>query len=229
MKEGPRRLDGGRSAQYRCTKARSGRCSNLSGLDRDATDKAVLELITQEVLQADAVERTLDAELAEVGQIAAERERVTVELRAVQAEINRLVTALAAGVAIDAISAGLKERESVKQALTAKLEHLDGRTKAAHVDREALRASISDWRLKLSANPTVARQVLSRLLPERITFRPDGTFYGPASFGALFSFTGGASEAEGRFEYARKTGTSGSPSVTPRSNQISISSSMAGA
>jgi len=226
VKEGPKRKDGTRSSAYYCLAARSGRCRNTLGLDREATDRDVLRLFENEVLAYDTVDKTLDAEVADAGNIAAERERVQAELQGVQAEIDRLVTALAAGVAVDSITAGLKDRESAKQALNARLEHLDGRARAAQVDRQALRATLGDWKKKLSGNPVVARQVLSRLLTERIAFHPDGdgggSFEGRCSYAAflvvknVFTATGrmaeGFTEALGTCIIPRgKTGASGEP------------------
>jgi hypothetical protein len=120
------------------------------------------------------------------------------------AGINRLVSALASGAAFEAISAGLKDREAVKQGLQARAEHLQGRAQAAQVDREALRETLTLWRGKLAPSQVaVSRQVLAKLLPERIKVNLEtGAFSGPASFGYLISM--GKSWSDAR------------PSVTPR-------------
>jgi site-specific DNA recombinase len=201
---GPRK-DGSRKAVYRCVAARTvGRCSATQGLDVAELDATVLRLVDRELLQADVIEKALDAELAAAGDIAAERERVTVELAEVQAEINRLVSARASGAAFEAINAGLKDREAVKQGLQARAEHLQGRARAAQVDREALRETLTLWRGKLAPSQVaVSRQVLAKLLPERIKVNLEtGAFSGPASFGYLISM--GKSWSDAR------------PSVTPR-------------
>jgi len=185
VKESGKRKDGSKKAEYRCGKSRSGRCDNLTGYPVKETDSAILSLVEAEVLQPDVLERTLDAELADAGQIAVDRERVSVELQAIQTDLDKLVKALLAGAGVETITAALKERETVKQTLQAQAEHLDGKAKASQIDRVALRASIADWREKLSDNPIIARQVLGRVLTSRLTFQPNGDIHGEATFGQL--------------------------------------------
>ena len=72
VKKSGTRLDGStQKAYYRCTASKtSGRCSVTHGIEVGELDRSVLSLVERELLQADTVEKALDAELAEAGQIA---------------------------------------------------------------------------------------------------------------------------------------------------------------
>ena len=145
-------------------------------------------LIEQEILQTDAVENTLALEVADAGNFQSARDRIQAEVAELDIEIARLVDLAASGST--AILDGLKDRERRKGELQAQAEHLDGRSRAALIDREPLRATIGDWRVKLSQNPVIARQVLAILLPEQLTFSASGAFCGTATFGGSFVFGG---------------------------------------
>ena len=81
------------------------------------TDKAVLLLIEQEILQADPVEKTLDLEAADAGNFQAAQDRIQAEVAELDIEIARLVDLAASGST--AILDGLKDRERRKGELQA--------------------------------------------------------------------------------------------------------------
>ena len=75
VKKGRVHKDGTVGAAYRCVAARSHRCQNTVGLEVDATDRAVLDVFEQEILQADAINRTLDAQVADAALLTAQAEQ----------------------------------------------------------------------------------------------------------------------------------------------------------
>jgi site-specific DNA recombinase len=222
VKKGRTHIDGSTAAAYKCIAARSHRCQNTGGLDVAETDKAVLQVVEHEILQADAINRTLDLQIADAAHLAEQRDRLKAEIAALDAEIGRLVDLAASGSA--GVLAGLKSRETKRADLAAQAEHVDGQSRAAQVDRQALAEALTDWRKKLSESPLIARQILSKLLPQRLTFDADGTFYGPATFGAIFA-AGGRQVRPQESRWTWKPDTIASPSVQPRSKKSSTACS----
>ena len=220
VKKGRLHKDGTVGAAYRCIKARSHGCANTVGLEVEATDRAVLEVFERDILQADAINRTLDTQVADAAHLAEQGQRLDAEIKALDVKIARLVDLAESGS--PAILSKLKEREQERAGLLAQAEHVDGQSRAATVDRQALAAALTDWRAKLSDNPTVARQVIAKLLPERLAFEPDGSFYGRASVGYILGMTLGGHKVWSRGDAAPEKSlwnpdTIASPSVQPRS------------
>ncbi len=107
-------------------------------------------------------------------------------------ESQRLATAVSEGAAVKTL---LEAMERERDALQAKLEHLDGLQKAseswdARAYGEKVREVLGDWQRLLGASPEVARQVLGKLLTTPIYVFPveaeDGSKY--FRFGARGSY-----------------------------------------
>src|SRR6202022_230853 len=103
--------------------------------------------------------------------------------------------AVAEGAAVQTLLEGIKTRERERDALQAKLEHLDGFQQAsaswdAGAYGERVREVLSDWQRLLGASPEVARQVIGKLLTTPIHVFPveaeDGSRY--FRFGARGSY-----------------------------------------
>jgi hypothetical protein len=114
------------------------------------------------------------------------REDLEKAVRRIGVELQRLATAVAEGAAVQTLLEAIKTRERERDALQAKLEHLDGLQKASaswdvRTYGEKVREVLSDWQRLLGASPEVARQVLGKLLTTPIHVFPveaeDGSRY----------------------------------------------------
>src|SRR5260370_9516687 len=130
-----------------------------------------------------------------LAQVVGEREALQKAVRRIGVELQRLATAVAEGAAVQTLLEGIRTRERERDALQAKLEHLDGLEKAsasweARTYGEKVREVLSDWQRLLGASPEVARQVLGKLLTTPIHVFPvaaeDGSRY--FRFGARGSY-----------------------------------------
>jgi hypothetical protein len=142
------------------------------------------------VLDQDCQRPTLSGQRIEECLIADDLEA---EARKVEAEIARLVDALATG-ASEAVTAGIRERERRLRDLRAQAEHLDGLSRAPQLDQAEvaaeLRRRLDDWKGLLKAEPVKARQILRRLVVRRLKFTPTPEGYrfdGLATYGRLLS------------------------------------------
>jgi hypothetical protein len=87
----------------------------------------------------------------------------------------------------------LKDRERQRADALARLEHLDGLSRAPEWGngiRNTLRARLTEWHGFLGRQPEVARQILRKLLVGRLVLHPDEnartyTVQGRASYGRL--------------------------------------------
>ena len=132
------------------------------------------------------------------GDPAAQRVTVEAELQRVEAELTRLVEAVAMESAPAAVLDAIRARERRRDDLRARLEHLDGLARALRLNpaalETALRAEVEHWRKTLTAEPVQARQLIRKLLNGRLTFTPDpvrGVYVvtGRASYGRLLTAT----------------------------------------
>ena len=98
-----------------------------------------------------------------------------------------------AGGTLASLVTALKDRGRQRADALARLEHLDGLSRAPEWGdgiRDKLRARLTDWRCMLGRQPEIARQILRRLLVGRLVLTPDAqartyAVQGRASYGRL--------------------------------------------
>ena len=99
------------------------------------------------------------------------------ELAKVEAELSRLVTAVADGGNLSSLVAALRARETHREELRAQLAASRSAPTLAALDLDAilpeLRRRMNDWRRVLAEEPTQAREMLRTLLEGRIVFTPN--------------------------------------------------------
>ena len=129
--------------------------------------------------------------------LAQQRQDAAAQLTKVDAELRRLTDAIAAGDAPQAVLQAISTREADRQALQAKVEHLDGLAIEAGDEfdvaawLEETTDLLENLRETLEADPAAGRQELRRLLIGPITVTPrveDGRLF--------FDFAGKSSYAE---------------------------------
>jgi len=189
-----RRSKSGRSfVSYRCgTHRTSGpaACSNNRGVPAETIHAMVVAAFKRDALTPARVEQAVREELEARAQypaeLAAERHELQQALGKVEAELERLASAVASGGEVRTLVDAIKKREQARDLLQAKVEHLDGLRKASEsFDAGALdqriREALADWRGLLDGHPEVARQVLRKLLTTPIYVVPveaaDGSRY----------------------------------------------------
>ena len=123
------------------------------------------------------------------------RRALEADLRRVEGRIVNLTEAVAAGGEVKSLIAAIRAAEGEQQDLRGRLEHADGRQKAAaawdvSAYREQVLALLQDWQGALEAAPQIARQILRKLLASDIVVTPKQDAYG----GRWFEF-----RAEGTF------------------------------
>jgi hypothetical protein len=111
------------------------------------------------------------------------------ELAAARAEIGRFVAAIGAGVDVAEIRGALEAAKARAGTLEAELAGLAPRPEGP-VDRAALEARVGDWRGLLRGTPRRARQILRKLLPDRLRLdrTPEGyRFSGQIAITSVFA------------------------------------------
>lgn len=175
-------------------------CVNgLAMLMADA-DTAVLDELRGDVLHPEAlrlaVEQTIERYTAGPGALDEQQAALETEARRVQAEIGRLVEAIASGAALPSMAEGIREREARLTDLRARIEQLAGLALAPRLKPSALSAELAlrltEWRDLLGAEPIRARQIVRKVVVGRMVFEPNPAsglyqFTGQASYGRLFS------------------------------------------
>ncbi len=104
-----------------------------------------------------------------------------------------MTEAIATGGPLAALVDALKARERQRADTLARLEHLDGLSRAPEWGngiRDKLRARLVEWHGFLSRQPEIARQILRKLLVGRLVLTPNAEMrtyavQGRASYGRL--------------------------------------------
>ena len=148
---------------YLCSTRRRkpGVCTNTLVLPMAETDDAILSTIEGDVLHPRLIEDLLllvdQGEADTSALLTADRDRL-------RTEVNRLVDAIAKGVARDTVAADIREREAEIAKLDAKLRT----PRRVPLDVVKLRAALTlragQWKRDLRAEPKVARMLLRRLV-----------------------------------------------------------------
>src|SRR5207245_10542643 len=151
-------------------------------MGRDSVDRAILDAITEllrpEVL-ALAVEKALGKVQYARAHHASRRARVEGELVDVQRKLDRLVDALADGtLPAEEIKDRLTRERARKTTLQAELEKLDQLARVASIDtaqlKRDLESRVSDVAALLAKQTVQARQMLRKLLADKIDLEPVG-------------------------------------------------------
>jgi site-specific DNA recombinase len=157
-------------------------CANPVALRQEILDRKILGAIT-EVLQPEVVERAVEKALAKLSYAhshhASRRTQVERELEDVQRKLDRLVDALADGsLPADEIKGRLSAEKARKTALQGELTKLDSLAGIASLDighlKSTLRERVSDLTALLGRHTAQARQMLRKLLVNKIELEPVG-------------------------------------------------------
>jgi hypothetical protein len=151
-------------------------CSNSLLLPLNGADEEIVGKMSS-LLDPDVVEGAIEdaLELLRAGQAGhgARREALRHEIEVNVTEQARLVEAVASGSGIAALTAALKEREQRRAQLQRELDAVECLTAfdSAATARE-LRRRVDEWRGLVQRNTPIPRQVLDRLLADRICWTP---------------------------------------------------------
>ena len=112
-----------------------------------------------------------------------------VALRDVEGE---LTNAIAAGANLDTVLTAVRDRERRRANIKAELATLTD-VPTARFDRRVVekdvRTRLKDWRDALDQKPTLRRQILSKLLTDKIVLRPTTTDDGKPAYEVEANFT----------------------------------------
>lgn len=159
----------------------------------DSLDAAVLDALEASVLRPEILARVVERAVVRHAEARAAQPnrpaQLERELAGVRAEIGRFVAAIGAGVDLTEIRGALEAAKGRAGTLEAEMAGLaplpDGR-----LDRGALEARVGEWRTLLRGAPQRARQILRKLLPDRLRLdrTPEGyRFTGQIAITSLFA------------------------------------------
>lgn len=155
-------------------------CQNNTWIPMERADAEILNLLERELLDPDVIREAVDRVRAVAGgrgrSLESRRSAVTTAIAAVDAELGRLTAALAAGAELGSVVTAIKEREGRKAGLTRELEALAdcvaiGALDPRAVDRK-IDAALREWSTTIRKHIPQARQMVRKLLKDRITFTP---------------------------------------------------------
>jgi site-specific DNA recombinase len=162
---------------YGCPRSRVGRCANDLQVPMTVADRAALAVMTDDVLDAQVVERALMKLVTLLDgpeeDVAARRARLTDVVKTAEREGARLAQAIATGDAPEALLALLRTRERERKVAEAELRSLAAgpsvRAASDEIRREALRV-LENWRGLLGKHVGTSRQLLRKLLDRDTRF-----------------------------------------------------------
>jgi site-specific DNA recombinase len=173
-------------------------CANGLPLWMPEADGAVLAQLRDYVLRPEIVEGAIadavEALRPHSDTMAVKRRELETQLATIEAELNRLVTAIASGGELSSLLAATKERERQRDHVRQQLTSAIGLSAVSRLDvrkiERDIRARVKDWRGVLDRQTPVARQIVGKLLGDQrlvFTAKKDKTyeFTGRASLGAL--------------------------------------------
>jgi hypothetical protein len=179
------------------------RCANDLLLPMEATHRAVWDSLKRDLFHPEVLLYSVEKAIEKARQ---ERERsdfapqeadLQAQLRAVEDELARLSTAIAAGGDLPSLVSALQEREHRRAQLRQQVEARLASRQLERLDLKGLerdlKAKIADWNKVLASiggNIPLARQLLRTLLAEKLHFTPDlaagtCTFVGRSTVGRI--------------------------------------------
>ena len=176
-------------------------CPNSLPLPMREADAAVLAQLRDYVLQPDVIEGAILDAVArlrpQAETVEAQRAELRVRLQTVNEELARLAAAIAGGGELPSLLAAGGERERQRARLEQEVDSLDGLEDVAQLDvrriEKDLRAKVKDWRGLLRRQVPVSRQIVTKLLDDRLVFtpRPENRSYEFAGRATLGKFLQG--------------------------------------
>ena len=110
-----------------------------------------------------------------------ERKALEARRRKIEQELAHLTAAVAVGGPVSTLVSAIKAAEVQRGQIDDQLSGLDGRLQIASLDRERierdLRKRLNDWRSLLRRHVPQARQILRKLLTDRVVFSPQADHY----------------------------------------------------
>lgn len=153
-------------------------CPNRIEIPMALADEAVIEALVGVVLTPDKLaavaQRAVEMARAERAASPDAEARVKEQLAEVELALQRLTAAIASGGDVPALVEAIRAQESRRKALERRLEELRRPVATFDPALEAkLRAAAGEWREVLGRQVPVARQIVQKLLAEKITFKPE--------------------------------------------------------
>ena len=153
-------------------------CPNRYEIAMGTADAAVIDALLEELLTPDrlavVLERFLARAQAEQNTPDTIRTDVKRQLAEVETALDRLTAAVAAGGDIPALVEAIKTQDTQRRALRGRL-HAWQRPAVTfdHQLERRLRAAVAEWRDILGRHVGQARQIVTKLLADRLTFVPE--------------------------------------------------------
>lgn len=153
-------------------------CPNRYEIPMQRADRAVIDALLEDLLTPDRLAsiaaRAIALARADRNRPDEGRDGVARQLTAVEGALRRLTDAVAAGGDLPALLDALKAQEGQRRLLQRRLEAIDRPVPAFDRTLEArLRAAVAEWREVLSREVGQARQVVTKLLTDRLTIAPE--------------------------------------------------------
>jgi site-specific DNA recombinase len=169
-------------------------CPNTVWMPMGAAEDLILGFIEQTVLHADVARRAVEMILEAQRPAAQQAANVGTELARIEGEIANLTGALATGGDLPSIVDALRQREARRAELQTAVNAHGKLATLTGPAVQRLLADVSkhfaDWRGLLRREPVQARQVLRKLLVDRLACHVDGRQYvieGHAALGGILA------------------------------------------
>ena len=153
-------------------------CPNRYEIPMDTADAAVIETLLDELLTPERLAGVMERLLARAKAVQASpdaaRAAVERQLADVESALSRLTAAVAAGGDVPALVEAIKVQDSQRRGLQRRLDALTQPpvTFDGALERR-LRAAVREWRDVLGRQIAQARQIVTKLLANRLTFTPE--------------------------------------------------------
>ena len=153
-------------------------CANALPLHMASAEEAILSILQHAVLQPEIIERVITKAIKKlwVGK-PTERQAVEQALKGVNLELTRLTAAVVNGEPFPTLVAAMKDAERRKVTLEGQLRGFQQAEQIKALDltylREKLTARLKDWQGLLDGHPALKRQLLKKLIPEKLVLMPN--------------------------------------------------------
>ena len=160
-------------------------CTNALEMPLAAADEAVLsqleaDALCPEVMEA-ALARAVERLTTPEPDAAKRRRALKAKQRKLERDLAQLTAAVTAGGPLKTLVSAIKTAERQVEQINTELAGLDGRTRVSGGERQRiereLRVRLDDWRGLLRRHVPQARQILRKLLVDRVVFTPTTDCY----------------------------------------------------